>query len=154
MNVLVSSRSAQGFDARHQHVHDHSHHVCELKGNNDLLLHTQPEIIKAVHTQYLEAGADLLETNTFNATSISQADYHLEHLVYELNKEGARAARECCDAIEAKTPDKPRSSNTSSIANSAAFAFNVSKMVSTMIVSAPPSMRPSTASRYVSASSA
>jgi 5-methyltetrahydrofolate--homocysteine methyltransferase len=101
-------RFSQGFDARHQHVHDHSHHVCDLKGNNDLLLLTQPDIIKAVHTQYLEAGADLLETNTFNATSISQADYHLEHLVYELNKEGARLARECCDAIEAKTPEKPR----------------------------------------------
>jgi 5-methyltetrahydrofolate--homocysteine methyltransferase len=101
-------RFSQGYDGRHQHVHDHSHHVCDLKGNNDLLLLTQPDIIRAVHTQYLEAGADLLETNTFNATSISQADYHLEHVVYELNKEGARIARECCDAIEAKTPHKPR----------------------------------------------
>lgn len=101
-------RFAHGYDGRHQHVHDHKHHVCDLKGNNDLLLLTQPQIIKAVHTQYLEAGADLLETNTFNATSISQADYHLEHIVYELNKEGARLARECCDEIEAKVPNKPR----------------------------------------------
>ena len=101
-------RFSHGYDGRHQHVHDHTHNVCDLKGNNDLLLLTQPDIIRAVHTQYLEAGADLLETNTFNATSISQADYHLEHVVYELNKEGARLARECCDAIEAKTPDKPR----------------------------------------------
>ncbi|WP_386066811.1 homocysteine S-methyltransferase family protein [Tahibacter sp. UC22_41] len=101
-------RFAQGYDGRHQHLHDHHHHVCDLKGNNDLLLLTQPDVIRAVHTQYLEAGADLLETNTFNATSVSQADYHLEHIVYELNREGARIARECCDAIEAKTPDKPR----------------------------------------------
>ncbi|UXI70742.1 homocysteine S-methyltransferase family protein [Tahibacter amnicola] len=101
-------RFAQGYDARHAHVHDNCHHVGDLKGNNDLLLLTQPHIIAAVHTDYLEAGADLVETNTFNATSISQADYHLEHIVYELNREGARIARECCDAIEAKTPDKPR----------------------------------------------
>ncbi|WP_257386175.1 homocysteine S-methyltransferase family protein [Tahibacter caeni] len=101
-------RFAKGYDGRHLHLHDHQHHVCDLKGNNDLLLLTQPDVIRAVHTQYLEAGADLLETNTFNATSISQADYHLEHIVYELNREGARLARECCDAIEAKTPDKPR----------------------------------------------
>src|SRR5690349_11602226 len=55
-------RFAEGYDARHTHVHDHSHHVCDLKGNNDLLLLTQPDIIRAVHTEYLEAGADLLET--------------------------------------------------------------------------------------------
>jgi len=102
------TRFSQGYDGRHVHVHDHKHHVCDLKGNNDLLLLSQPDIIRAVHTQYLEAGADLLETNTFNATSISQADYHLEHIVYELNREGARLARECCDAIEAKVPGKPR----------------------------------------------
>ncbi len=103
-------RFANGCDAEHQpdgHVHgpgcDH-----DLKGNNDLLLLTRPEVIAGVHTEYLEAGADLLETNTFNATAISQADYHLEHLVYELNREGARVARACCDAIEARTPGKPR----------------------------------------------
>jgi len=98
-------RFAGGFDS--QHVHGP---VCEhdLKGNNDLLLLTRPEVIAGIHTAYLQAGADLIETNTFNATSVSQADYHLEHLVYELNKAGARVARECCDAIEATTPDKPR----------------------------------------------
>jgi 5-methyltetrahydrofolate--homocysteine methyltransferase len=82
--------------------------ACEhdVKGNNDLLLLTRPDVIASVHKAYLEAGADLLETNTFNATSVSQADYHLEHLVYELNLEGARLARACCDAIE--TPEKPR----------------------------------------------
>ena len=103
-------RFVDGFDSRqadaaHEHGAQCGH---DLKGNNDLLLLSKPEVIAGVHTEYLEAGADLVETNTFNATAISQADYHLEHLVYELNKEGARVARECCDAIEAGTPDKPR----------------------------------------------
>jgi 5-methyltetrahydrofolate--homocysteine methyltransferase len=96
----------EGRDAHH--LHEHHGPGCDLKGNNDLLSLTQPDIIKAVHNAYLDAGADLLETNTFNATTISQADYHLEHLAYELNREGARVARECCDAFAAKTPDKPR----------------------------------------------
>jgi 5-methyltetrahydrofolate--homocysteine methyltransferase len=96
-------------DGRDAHaVHDHHGPGCDLKGNNDLLTLTQPDIIKAVHGAYLDAGADLVETNTFNSTSISQADYHLEHLVYELNRDGARLARESCDAAEAKTPDQPR----------------------------------------------
>jgi 5-methyltetrahydrofolate--homocysteine methyltransferase len=99
-------RFAGGHDAHA--LHEHHGPGCDLKGNNDLLTLTQPQIIKAVHTAYLEAGADLLETNTFNATSVSQADYHLEHLVYELNRDGARLARECCDAIELKTPGQPR----------------------------------------------
>lgn len=80
----------------------------DLKGNNDLLLLTRPDLIAGIHTEYLLAGADLVETNTFNATSVSQADYHLEHLVYELNKAGASVARSCCDAVQATTPDKPR----------------------------------------------
>ena len=104
-------RFAGGFDSLQ--AQDHAHgpgcdHGHDLKGNNDLLLLSNPQVIAGVHTAYLEAGADLLETNTFNATAVSQADYHLEHLVYELNKEGARVARQCCDAIEATTPDKPR----------------------------------------------
>ena len=80
----------------------------DLKGNNDLLTLTQPQIIKAIHLAYLEAGADLLETNTFNANRISMADYGMEELAYELNLEGARLAREACDTITAKNPDKPR----------------------------------------------
>ena len=80
----------------------------DLKGNNDLLLLSNPEVIAGVHTEYLEAGADLVETNTFNATSVSQADYHLQHLVYELNMEGARIARACCDAVEIKETDAGR----------------------------------------------
>jgi 5-methyltetrahydrofolate--homocysteine methyltransferase len=98
-------RFAGGHDSAHVHGDACSH---DLKGNNDLLLLTRPDVIAAVHDAYLEAGADLVETNTFNATSISQADYHLQHIVYELNREGARIARERCDAWSAKTPDKPR----------------------------------------------
>ncbi|HKI59656.1 MAG TPA: homocysteine S-methyltransferase family protein, partial [Mariprofundaceae bacterium] len=78
----------------------------ELKGNNDLLNLTQPQIIRDIHKAYLEAGSDILETNTFNANSVSMADYHMEELVYELNKAGARLAREACDSIA--TPEKPR----------------------------------------------
>jgi len=106
-------RFAGGYDGQHE-THEHGAGCGhDLKGNNDLLLLTRPDIIAGIHTAYLEAGADLLETNTFNATSVSQADYHLQHLVYELNKAGARLARECCDAIEARDlaqgrPDKPR----------------------------------------------
>lgn len=80
----------------------------DLKGNNDLLLLTRPELIAEIHRAYLLAGADLVETHTFNATAISQADYALQHLVYELNKAGAAVARACCDEIQAQTPDKPR----------------------------------------------
>ena len=80
----------------------------DLKGNNDLLTLTQPQIIKAIHLAYLEAGADLLETNTFNANRISMADYGMEELAYELNLEGARLAREACNTITARNPDKPR----------------------------------------------
>ncbi|WP_282297915.1 homocysteine S-methyltransferase family protein [Stenotrophomonas sp. PS02289] len=102
-------RFAGGFDHQHGAGCDHgTPKGHDLKGNNDLLLLTKPEVIAGIHTAYLEAGADLIETNTFNATSVSQADYHLEHLVYELNKAGAAVARACCDAIEATTPDKPR----------------------------------------------
>ncbi len=98
-------RFTEGFDSRHAHGPNCGH---DLKGDNDLLLLTRPDIIAGVHDAYLEAGADLVETNTFNATTISQADYRLEHLAYELNKAGAALARACCDRFEAKTPDKPR----------------------------------------------
>jgi 5-methyltetrahydrofolate--homocysteine methyltransferase len=102
-------RFADGFDRVHEPQRDPATQPGhDLKGNNDLLTLTRPDVIGAIHTAYLDAGADLVETNTFNATSVSQADYRLEHLVYELNREGARLARACCDAAEAKTPDKPR----------------------------------------------
>lgn len=80
----------------------------DVKGNNDLLCLTQPQIIKDIHTAYLEADADIIETNTFNATSISMADYGMEELTYEINKAAAQVAREACDDIEAKVADKPR----------------------------------------------
>lgn len=80
----------------------------DIKGNNDLLLLTQPDIIAAIEKAYLDAGADILETNTFNATQISQADYGMESLAYEMNVEGARVARRVADAKTLETPDKPR----------------------------------------------
>ncbi len=80
----------------------------DLKGNNDLLTLTCPDLIGGVHAAYLEAGADLVETNTFNSTSISQLDYGLEHLAHELNEEGARIARACCDDAEVKDPSRLR----------------------------------------------
>ena len=106
-------RFAAGYDALFA-ADGHAHGPgcgCEghdQRGNNDLLSLTRPEIIAGIHRQYLEAGADLVETNTFNSTSISLADYRLQHLVRELNREGARLARAECDAIEARTPDQPR----------------------------------------------
>ncbi|HWD50652.1 MAG TPA: homocysteine S-methyltransferase family protein, partial [Rhizomicrobium sp.] len=81
-------------------------HPSDLKGNNDLLTLTKPEIIKDIGRQYLEAGADFIETNTFNSISMSQGDYGLEHLVPELNEQGARIAREVCDAMS--TSSRPR----------------------------------------------
>jgi 5-methyltetrahydrofolate--homocysteine methyltransferase len=83
-------------------------HPLDLKGNNDLLLLTQPHIIRGIHAEYLAAGADILETNTFNANSVSMADYQMEHLVYELNVAGAKLAREVCDEFENRVPNKPR----------------------------------------------
>jgi len=77
-----------------------------VKGNNDLLTLTQPQVIREIHEQYLAAGADLIETNTFGATRIAQADYHMEDLAYEMNLEAARIARAACDRYS--TPDKPR----------------------------------------------
>ncbi len=79
-----------------------------LKGNNDLLTLTQPDAIRDIHLAYLKAGADIVETNTFNSTSIAQADYGMESLVHELNLEGARLARAAADEMNAETPDRPR----------------------------------------------
>ncbi len=80
----------------------------DLKGNNDLLTLTQPDAIRGIHRAYLEAGSDLVETNTFNAQKISLADYGMEALAYELNHESARLARAECDAMSQRTPDRPR----------------------------------------------
>jgi len=79
-----------------------------LKGNNDLLSLTQPQAIAAIHAQYFEAGADIVETNTFSGTTIGMADYYLEDLVYELNFESAKIARQVADEFTAKNPNQPR----------------------------------------------
>ena len=80
----------------------------DVKGNNDLLSITQPQIIVDIHKEYLEAGADIIETNTFSSTSIAQADYDMQSLAYELNVASARCAREAADAYTAKDPTRPR----------------------------------------------
>ncbi|MBI4208160.1 MAG: methionine synthase [Deltaproteobacteria bacterium] len=83
-------------------------HPSDLRGNNDLLVLTQPQIIREIHSQYLEAGADIIETNTFNSNAMSQSDYKLESLVYELNLTAAKLAREAADSFISKTPKRPR----------------------------------------------
>ena len=80
----------------------------DLKGNNDLLVLTQPEIIRDIHLAYLRAGSDIIETNTFNAQRISMADYGMEALSYEMNVAAAKLAREAADEVTAETPDRPR----------------------------------------------
>ena len=105
MGTMIQRHKLQEADYRGLRFADHPH---DLKGNNDLLLLTRPEIIRGIHAEYLAAGADILETCTFNATSLSQADYKLESIVYELNVAGARLAREVCDEFTAKDPQKPR----------------------------------------------
>src|SRR5688572_8295372 len=77
-----------------------------VKGNNELLSLTQPQVIQEIHEQYLAAGADVIETNTFGATSVAQDDYHMAHLVHEMNVESAKLAKAAC--IKYSTPDKPR----------------------------------------------
>jgi 5-methyltetrahydrofolate--homocysteine methyltransferase len=81
---------------------------CDLKGNNDLLVLTQPQIIREIHGNYLEAGADIIETNTFNATRIAMADYRMEALAVEINQAAAHLAREVADEMTARTPERPR----------------------------------------------
>src|SRR6188768_2093416 len=89
MGSMLQSYHLEEEDFRGKRFVDHAH---PLKGDNDLLSLVRPDVIRAVHTAYLDAGADLIETNTFNANRISQADYKLEHLSYEMNLESARIA--------------------------------------------------------------
>jgi 5-methyltetrahydrofolate--homocysteine methyltransferase len=105
MGTMIQRYKLQESDYRGTRFKEHPH---DVKGNNDLLVLTQPQIIQEIHRQYLAAGADILETNTFNAQSISMADYHMEDLAYELNVAGARLAREVADEFEKKNPAKPR----------------------------------------------
>jgi 5-methyltetrahydrofolate--homocysteine methyltransferase len=105
MGTMIQSHKLSDADFRAERFADFPH---ELAGNNDLLSLTQPEVIKQIHLAYLNAGADIVETNTFNSTRSSQADYHMEDLAYELNLEAAKLAREACDEVTATTPDRPR----------------------------------------------
>jgi len=104
MGTMIQGYKLDEQDYRGQQFKDHP---SDLKGNNDLLSLTQPQIIKEIHTAYLNAGADILETNTFNSTSVAQADYALEHVVYDLNYQSARIAREAADEV-AQQSGNPR----------------------------------------------
>ncbi len=103
MGTMIQRHNLTENDFRGERFKNHTH---DLKGNNDLLSITQPEIIKGIHRAYFEAGADIIETNTFNANGFSQADYHTEDLVYEINFEAAKIAKEVADRIQHKIPIK------------------------------------------------
>ncbi len=105
MGTMIQSYKLSESDFRGDRFKDHP---FDLKGNNDLLSITQPRIIREIHFSFMEAGADIIETNTFNANGISQSDYHLENLVFELNEASARIARQAADEMTLKTPNKPR----------------------------------------------
>lgn len=105
MGTMIQKHKLTEEDYRGERFRNHPY---PLKGNNDLLSLTRPDIIKDIHRQYFEAGADIAETNTFSGTSIAQADYHLEDIVYELNYQSALIAREVADEFTRKTPEKPR----------------------------------------------
>jgi 5-methyltetrahydrofolate--homocysteine methyltransferase len=105
MGTMIQCRHLDEADYRGECLAAHPH---ELKGDNDLLVLTSPDVVREIHDAYLEAGADIIETNTFNATAIAQADYHLEGRVGEINLAAARIARGCADAWTARTPDQPR----------------------------------------------
>ncbi|MGB5446751.1 MAG: methionine synthase, partial [Psychromonas sp.] len=105
MGTMIQAYKFEEEDYRGERFSDWS---CDVKGNNDLLVLSQPEVIRDIHRQYLDAGADILETNTFNATTIAMADYQMESLSAEINREAARLARQVADQKTAETPDRPR----------------------------------------------
>jgi 5-methyltetrahydrofolate--homocysteine methyltransferase len=105
MGTMIQRYHLEESDFRNSALENHPH---PLKGNNDLLSITRPEIIQEIHEQYYAAGADIAETNTFSGTTIAQADYRLEHLVYDINFESAKLARKAADKYTALQPDKPR----------------------------------------------
>ena len=105
MGTMIQTYKLTETDFRGQRFADFPH---DLKGNNDLLTLTQPDIIRAIHSGYLEAGADIVETNTFNSNAVSMADYHMQDLVYELNFAAAKLARGAAQIFEEKMPEKPR----------------------------------------------
>ena len=105
MGTMIQRYQLTEEDFRGERFRDHP---SDLKGNNDLLNITRPDVIKAIHQEYLDAGADIIETNTFSTQRISLADYQMEDLAYELSYEGARIAREVADEYNKKNPQRPR----------------------------------------------
>ena len=105
MGTMIQQHRLAEEDFRGERFREHER---ALKGNNDLLILTRPDVIGSIHSEYLEAGADIIETNTFSSTAIAQADYGLESVAYELNLHGARLARAAADEWTARTPDRPR----------------------------------------------
>ena len=105
MGTMIQRHKLEEEDFRGERFKNHRY---PLKGNNDILSLTRPDIIKEIHRQYFEAGADIIETNTFSGTTIAQADYHLEDVVYDLNYQSARIAKEVADEFTRKEPHKPR----------------------------------------------
>mgnify|MGYP006141969257 CR=1 FL=1 len=105
MGTMIQRYTLSEEDFRTPELKDHPK---SLKGNNDLLSLSRPDIIKAIHKEYLDAGADIIETNTFSGTTIAQEDYGLSHLAYQINFQSAKLAREVADEFTAKYPSKPR----------------------------------------------
>ena len=105
MGTMIQKENLQEEDFRGERFKNYD---MLIKGNNDLLSITQPDVIKTIYTKYLEAGSDMIGTNTFSSTTIAQADYKMEDLVYELNYVGAHLARDACDAMTAKDKSNPR----------------------------------------------
>ncbi|MEM9337405.1 MAG: homocysteine S-methyltransferase family protein [Bacteroidota bacterium] len=105
MGTMIQTFNLKEEDFRGERFKDHP---CELKGNNDILALTRPDVLKSIHTDYLKAGADLIETNTFGGTSVAQADYKLEDAVYDINYESAKLAKQIADEFTAENPEKPR----------------------------------------------
>jgi len=108
MGTQIQARRLSETDFRGPAACGLAHHAHDLKGDNDLLSITQPDVVRAIHDAYFDAGADIVETNTFSATSIAQLDYGLAARAHEMNRAAALLARERADAWTAKTPDRPR----------------------------------------------
>ena len=105
MGTMVQRKGLTEADFRGERFRTHAR---DLKGNNDVLVLTRPDVISSIHRDYLAAGADIIETSTFSSTAIAQSDYGLEGAAYDLNVAGARLARQAADEWTARTPDRPR----------------------------------------------
>ena len=118
MGTMVQRFALSEADFRGERFKDHPK---DLRGNNDVLVLTRPDVIADIHRQYLAAGSDIIETNTFSGTAVAQADYGLEPLVYEINVEGARLARAACDEYNAEFPSDAGLSPARSVRRTAFF---------------------------------